>query len=181
MKTIILIAVLILTTSTAQAGNRDIFKLLLPNLISANETKYDLPKGLLGALIQVESAGKIKAYNKDDGNSATKAKGVVVPSHGLVQMQLGTARFIQAEHAKAYGIKLKPSELITVKELMRPEVNVEYGAMYLRYLLKTHKNDVSWALSCYNGGLYSKSCKKGKYIGKYVGKVFNAWSKNDKR
>lgn len=152
-------------------------KLFIPNMITAAEMKYDLPNKLLAALIQVESAGKHLAINKDDGNKALKDQGVKVTSHGLVQIQLGTAKMVQIEKAKAMGVDLNKKDIITAKQLMSPETNIEYGAMYLKWLLANHDNDISLALTCYNSGAFSRMCKNKVYYGKYVGKVLNAWAK----
>ena len=129
--------ILTLLTSSAQAFE-------LNNIVRAAEIKYELPPGLLAAMVQVESAGNHKAYVKQDGASRK-------PSHGLLQVQLASAR-----HVGFRG---------TVKELMRPEVNVEYGAAYLAWLLKESKGDYALALSCYNTGPYSTTCLNKRYFG----------------
>lgn len=150
-------------------------KVLLPNMIKSAEVKYDLPESLLAALIQVESGGKISVINKDDGNSLARANGVKIKSHGLVQIQLGTARLIQQERAKANGLIINKKDIITSRELLNADTNIEYGAMYLKWLLVKHDNDISWALTCYNGGHNSRMCLNKVYYGKYVGKILNAW------
>lgn len=127
----------------------------LQNIVRAAEIKYELPEGLLGAMIAVESSGDHKAFVPSDGVSQK-------PSYGLMQIQLGSARFV--------GFRGKP------KDLMKPEINVEYAAAYLSWLLQQTKGDYSLALTAYNTGLYSNAVKNKKY-GKYVGKVFNAWMK----
>lgn len=150
-----------------------ILELLVPNMIKAAEMKYDLPSRVLQALIQVESAGNYAAMNHDDGNKSTKRKGLRVKSFGLVQIQLETARFMQKEKAKSTGEIITKKNQITTSQLIRPEINIEYGAMYIKWLLSTHDNDISWALTCYNSGHASRMCTNKIYYGKYVGKVLN--------
>lgn len=153
-------------------------------LVQAAEVKYELPKGLLKAIVMVESGGRHTAKNMNDGNSAQKEAGLVVHSLGLMQIQLDAAHVIQRIKAKRDGVVLinhaqkiptnKPYEhYLTAKELMRPEVNVDYGAAYLSWLLKNSKGDLAQALTCWNVGPGSKLCKEKIYYGRYVGKVLN--------
>lgn len=145
-------------------------KLEIPNMIKAAEIKYDLPQGLLQALVLTESSGNHKVFVKNDGSSNKT-------SYGLVQIQLDSARLIQRIKAKEDGVLLAKRDFITPKKLMKPETNLDYGAAYLKWLLNTHKNDVSLALSCWNVGVNSSICKGGRYYGPYVGKIFNNWIK----
>lgn len=121
--------------------------------MSLAEINNDLPRGILSAIAKVESNHNPHAYTKSDGYSG-KA------SHGLFQIQLAAARDV--------GFKGKSSEL------MNPEVNIKYAALYLSWILKKTKGDVAQGLTCFNSGVFSASCKSGKYS-KYSGRVFNEW------
>jgi soluble lytic murein transglycosylase-like protein len=124
----------------------------LNDVIKQAESKYNLPKGLISAVAYVESRHDHKAFVKEDGYSKQS-------SFGLMQIQLGTARQM--------GFKGKS------KELLRPDINIEFGAAYLRWLLNYTKNDYAKALTCYNAGPYSELCKSGRYSN-YSGQVLNA-------
>lgn len=130
----------------------DEVSLHIPNMVKAAEIKYELPDGLLDAVKHVESSGNHRAIVKKDGKSGKT-------SYGLFQIQYASA--------KTVGYKGAASAL------MDPEVNIEYGAKYLKWLLDTHGNNVAWALSCWNYGPNSTVCKTKKYS-PYVGLVLNA-------
>lgn len=102
---------------------------------ASNTFKVDI--GLLYAFCRVESLCKSKAYNKDDGNKQDKAKGLKIASHGLFQLQLGTA--------KALGFKGKR------KDLMKPEINTYYAAKYIRHLIDKY-TDIDKVIAAYNAG-----------------------------
>lgn len=165
--------ILLLVLSTTAYAN-DIIDMPLPNLIKAAEVKYALPEGLLAAMIQVESNGNHKAINKDDGNSVHKQQGLKIKSYGLMQMQLASARLVQRIKAKKEGLILKKKDLITPAQLMTAEVNIDYGAAYIKWILENHKNNVAWSITCWNAGVNSSLCKNKRYYGEYVGKVLNA-------
>lgn len=136
-------------SSIAEAGT-------IKQIIENTERIYKLPPGLLLAIAEVESGGNPNAFIKEDGISHQS-------SHGLFQIQLGTARHM--------GFKG------TAKQLMKPQVNATYAALYLKWLLELSKNDYSKALTCYNSGPASDACKSDHYYSRYVGKVFNSWIK----
>lgn len=136
----------------------EIVPFTIPNLLSATEIKYDLPKGLLHAVVRVESGNNHKAFVKHDGKSG-------LSSYGLMQIQMASA--------KSVGFKG------TSAQLMTPVNNIEYGARYLKWLMNTNGNNVSLALTCYNAGPYSYACRNKKY-GRYVGLVLNHWIKREK-
>lgn len=171
MKTMYVSLVMLIGTISYANENMEI---PLPSLIKASEIKYELPEGLLNAMISVESNGNHKAVNKNDGNSAQRGKGLKIRSYGLMQMQLDAARLVQRLKAKRDGLRLKKKDLVTPRQLMKPEVNVDYGAAYVKWLLDTHNGNVSLALTCFNSGPNSNLCKTKHYYGEYVGKVLNA-------
>ena len=136
--------------------------LFLPHITAADsvetilrkaEVKYKFPTGLLTAMASVESGLNHKAFVEADGVGGRS-------SFGLLQVQLGSARQV--------GFKDSP------QELMKHHVNVEYAAKYLDWLLKTHENDLAWALVCFNAGPNSKLCKN-KRTTPYISAVLNAW------
>lgn len=113
----------------------------LEAFISQMEVKYDLPRGILKAIIYVETKGNPKAFVREDGKSKHS-------SFGIMQIQYGSA--------KQVGFKGKPNEL------MQPHINIEYGAAYLRWLLDRSEENYSRALSCFNHGPFSIVCKTNK-------------------
>jgi soluble lytic murein transglycosylase-like protein len=178
MKNLISIFLLLVVSSVSNGANLpsqpNPLELHLPTLIRAAEMKYELPEHILEAMVLVESNGNLKAINKDDGTTAHKSRGIKIRSYGLLQMQLDSAKVVQILKAKDDGITLTKRDIITAKQLMIPEINLDYGAAYLKWLLKTHNNDIAWALSCYNAGPNGSICKNKKYSS-YVGLILNAW------
>jgi len=65
-------------------------------------------------------------------------------AEGLMQITPETAQFI----ARTSG-----GTAFTVSDLATPQVNISYGAWYLRYLLKQYGGNEKLALAAYNGGL----------------------------
>ena len=148
----------------------------ITNMVKAAEIKYDLPQGLLQAVMMVESNGNHIAINPNDGNKLHKSRGMRIPSYGLLQIQHATAIFIQRTMYEQEKRTLYKRDIIKVKDLMRPSINIEYGAYYLKWLLQEKDNDVSLTLTCFNAGPNSHLCKNERYYGEYVGKVLNAWA-----
>jgi soluble lytic murein transglycosylase-like protein len=108
-----------------------------------------VPGTLLLAICTVESGGTnyVRAH---DGPSST---------FGVCQ--------IKSETAKMLGFKGKESDL------MKPKVNIEYAARYLRYQLDRYDGDICRATAAYNTGTYLPSDKvlgRPKNFG-YVKKV----------
>jgi soluble lytic murein transglycosylase len=91
-------------------------------------------KGLDPALI----AGVIYAEShfRDGQTSAAGAQ-------GLMQLTPATARYIAH---KSGGTQF------VVDDLGTPQVNIAYGAYYLRYLLRRYGGNVDFALAAYNAG-----------------------------
>jgi soluble lytic murein transglycosylase len=90
-------------------------------------------KGLDPALI----AGVIYAESKfSDATSHAGAK-------GLMQITPDTAQYIA---------KLSGGSQFTVDDLSSPQVNISYGAYYLRYLMNRYHDNLVLALAAYNGG-----------------------------
>src|SRR5918911_220285 len=64
-------------------------------------------------------------------------------AQGLMQITPATARMIAR---KSGGVAF------TVEDLATPQVNIAYGAWYLRYLLPRYAGNETFALAAYNGG-----------------------------
>ncbi|HGW4305866.1 TPA: transglycosylase SLT domain-containing protein [Klebsiella pneumoniae] len=94
------------------------------DIVSANEQRFGLPAGLLGAVISKESSGNADAISK---------KGAI----GLAQVMPNTAR----------GMGYDPEEL-----KRNPALQVEAGARYLKQMLDAHGGNVADALAAYNWG-----------------------------
>jgi soluble lytic murein transglycosylase-like protein len=97
-------------------------------MIRAAAISHDVNPRIALGLIDVEST--FKPTVSKDGN------------YGLMQIRVGTAR--------SMGFKG------TLKDLMIPENNLEYGMRYLHYCYMQH-NDDRLALGCYNGSTSAKN------------------------
>ena len=64
-------------------------------------------------------------------------------AEGLMQLTPGTAHYIAR---KSGGTQFRESDLAT------PQVNIAYGAFYLRYLLRRYSGNETLALAAYNAG-----------------------------
>jgi soluble lytic murein transglycosylase-like protein len=138
----------------------------IKDLIDKAEVEHELPKGYLRAIAFTESSFNTKAFVKEDGRSKKS-------SYGILQIQYDTAVFIQKLMAEKYKFKINKKNKITRKQLLDAEININYGAFYLKWILN-QKEDYSLTLSCYNAGINSFVCKNKKYS-PYVGLVFNAY------
>ncbi len=113
---------------------------------------YGLPEGLLHSVCMVESHHRVDAIRHDDGKEGSTAL-------GICQMHLNTAKYL----AKKYNRKTP-----TAKDLMRPEINIDFAGLYLRDRINIYKGDVSRGVTAYNQG---KSYSHGGSA--YAAKVFN--------
>jgi len=91
---------------------------------------------LLLAICSYESSDFTMNYNPND-------KGT--PSHGICQLKESTARLV--------GFKGK------TKDLMRPEVNAYFAAVYLKKKYDNCHGDLCCAVASYNAGSYFESEK----------------------
>jgi soluble lytic murein transglycosylase len=64
-------------------------------------------------------------------------------AQGLMQILPATAEFLAARSG---------ATTFTLRDLATPDVNIAYGAYYLRYLLDRYGGDETLALAAYNGG-----------------------------
>ena len=99
-------------------------------IVEGHAHNYRLEPSLLAAVIFQES--------KFDARAGSKAGAI-----GLMQLTPPTARGIAL---RTGGTKFQLSDLYD------PELNVRYGAWYLRHLLDAFDGDVRKALAAYNGG-----------------------------
>jgi soluble lytic murein transglycosylase len=98
--------------------------------IRAESARNDLDPALVAAVINTESGFVPDSRSKE---------GAV----GLMQLLPDTATFVTR-------LSDRPSPAPDRLEV--PEVNIAYGARYLRYLLERHHGDLDLALAAYNGG-----------------------------
>jgi soluble lytic murein transglycosylase len=99
------------------------------DIIRQQAGEKDLDPALVAAVIYAESKFR-------DRTSATGAK-------GLMQIQPATARFIAR---RTGGTRFE------VEDLGSPQINIQYGTWYLRYLLRQHEGNVVLAVASYNAG-----------------------------
>jgi soluble lytic murein transglycosylase len=106
------------------------YPLRYSSIVRGHSAHYHLDPALLAAVIEAESK-----FNPDAHSSA----GAV----GLMQLTPGTARGI-ALYTGGHHFRLS--------DLTNPEINVRYGAWYLRHLLDHYHDDERLALAAYNAG-----------------------------
>lgn len=100
-----------------------------PELVLAAAAKYELDPHLIWAVMREESHFNPQAVSR-------------VGAMGLMQIMPATGLNI----AGRKGVELAPNDLF------QPEVNINFGAFYLRQLLNMFRGDVDMALAAYNGG-----------------------------
>lgn len=114
--------------------HHDIQRLVLPlthaDIIRQQAQQKQLDPALIAAVIETESK-----FTDQDTSSAGAL--------GLMQLEPSTAEFI----ADASG-----ATNFHVADLSTPQVNIEYGTWYLRYLLHRYGGNEALALAAYNGG-----------------------------
>ena len=99
------------------------------DIIRQQAAAKDLDPALLAGMIYAESKFR-------DVTSAAGAK-------GLMQITPATA---------AYIAHLSGGTAFELRDLSTPQVNISYGAYYLRYLLNRYKSNIVLALAAYNAG-----------------------------
>jgi peptidoglycan lytic transglycosylase len=105
------------------------YPLRYASVVRGHAANYRLNPALLAAVIEQESK-----FNADARSSA----GAI----GLMQLQPATA--------KGIAIRTGGSRFV-LSDLTNPEINVRYGAWYLRHLLDKYGNERT-ALAAYNAG-----------------------------
>ena len=132
--TVVLVGALLATFATLQSSKpgwweRLWYPLAYQQIVRGHARNYDLDPALLAAVIYQES--KFKA-------DARSSSGAI----GLMQLLPDTAKGI-AVHTGGSRFR--------VADLYEPEINVRYGAWYLRHLLEKY-GDEQDALAAYNAG-----------------------------
>jgi len=106
------------------------YPLRYEQIVRAHARNYRLDPALLAAVIYTES--------KFDANAHSDAGAI-----GLMQLLPDTAK----------GIALRTGgKRFVVSDLYDPEINVRYGAWYLRHLLDRYGQDERTALAAYHAG-----------------------------
>jgi soluble lytic murein transglycosylase len=100
------------------------------DIIRQQARDKDLDPALIAAVIYAESRFR------DGQTSAAGAQGLMQITPAMAQM---IAR-------KSGGVSF------TVRDLGTPQVNIAYGAWYLRYLMGRYAGNETFALAAYNGG-----------------------------
>ena len=106
------------------------YPLRYTSIVRGHAAHYHLDPALLAAVIETESK-----FNAD----ARSGAGAV----GLMQLTPGTAEGI-AQYTGGHNFHLS--------DLTNPEINVRYGAWYLRHLLDRYGQSERLALAAYNAG-----------------------------
>lgn len=116
-------------------------------IIVRSSRAHDLDPALIAAVIYQESSF-------DNGN--TSRAGAV----GLMQLMPATAQWIAA----------KKETRIELEQLEDPEINIEYGCWYMRYLLDRF-DDQRLALAAYNAG--AENVEKWQSVASATGRDFD--------
>lgn len=123
-------AVLILRPAFHQAVNEIALPLRHEDIIRQQARQKDLDPALIAGVIYAES-------HFIDGRTSSAG------AQGLMQLTPATAHYIAQ---KSGGTAFRTSDLGT------PQVNIAYGAFYLRYLMRRYGDDVPLVLAAYNAG-----------------------------
>jgi soluble lytic murein transglycosylase len=112
-------------------------------IVQTHARNYDLPPALLAAVIYTES--------KFDPSARSQAGAV-----GLMQLLPDTAQ----------GIAVRTGgQGFVQSDLLDPEINVRYGAWYLRHLLDRYDDDLPTALAAYHAGPGNVDAWRRKGVG----------------
>jgi soluble lytic murein transglycosylase len=125
-----LCAVLILRPAFHDAVTEIALPLRHEDIIRQQAREKDLDPALIAGVIYAES-------RFIDGRTSSAG------AQGLMQLTPATAHYIAQ---KSGGTAFRTSDLGT------PQVNISYGAFYLRYLMKRYGGDVPLVLAAYNAG-----------------------------
>jgi len=102
----------------------------LQRMLRATAASHRLDPDLVEAIARAESGLNPRAVSP-------------AQAYGLMQLRIGTA----TEMAKRPG-----NRPVTAEELLQPELNVELGCRYLRWLMNLYGGDVRLVLMAYNAG-----------------------------
>lgn len=133
MKIFVYILISFISFTLCLSGYKTFLSLTHPikyeKIIISNCELFDLDEDVVASLINVESG-----YKKD----AKSNKNAI----GLMQIKLETANYLNDIEKKKH---------ITEEDLFIPEINIEYGCKYLRYLINKF-DDIFTTLAAYNAG-----------------------------
>ena len=133
---VLVAAAMVVSTALYLRGPDQVRRLFYPlsyqQEIAQAASDHQINPYLLAAVIECESG-----WNPD----AVSGAGAV----GLMQMLPDTARQVAQ-------MGLVDSDAYPVSELASPEVNIQYGAAYLRYLIDYY-DEVEHAVAAYNAGI----------------------------
>lgn len=152
------------------------------DFIKQNEEFYKLPKNLLPAIIMKESSWNenvmrfephysylydVKGFARRIGASEDTEKMLQMSSFGLCQIMGAVAREYNFQG--------------WLTDLLKPELNIKYGARHLKAYLAKYPAGITDAISSYNQGSPQKD-QKGKYINQdYVDSVLMFKAELDKK
>lgn len=152
------------------------------DLLLPIEEQYKLPKNLLAAIIMKESSWNeyvvryepsyawvcdVKGFAKKIGSSEATEQTLQMTSWGLCQ--------IMGSVAREYNFQG------WLTDLLKPEVNIRYGARHLKAYLTRHPAGIKDAISAYNQGSPRKD-PKGRYLNQsYVDSVLVFKEELDKK
>ena len=115
-------------------GRNTILKYMYPikyeNIVEKYSREYNLDKYLIYSVIKTESKFNEKAV------SNANAK-------GLMQLMDETALYVNEKASFGYNLP---------DDIYNPEVNISLGCWYLKNLLEKYNNDITLAITAYNGG-----------------------------
>lgn len=152
------------------------------DFIKQNEEFYKLPKNLLPAIIMKESSWNenvvrfephysylcdVKGFARRIGASEETEKVLQMSSFGFCQIMGAVAREYNYQG--------------WLTDLLKPEINIKYGARHLKAYLAKYPAGITDAISSYNQGSPRKD-QKGKYINQdYVDSVLLFKAELDKK
>lgn len=151
------------------------------DLIRPIEKNYNLPKNVLPAIIMKESSWNdnvvryephyawvcdVKGFAKRINSSEPTEQIMQMTSWGLCQVMGAVAREYNYQG--------------WLTDLLKPELNIRYGALHLKQLLTRNPAGITDAISSYNQGSPRKD-PKGKYLNQaYVDSVLAFKAEIDK-
>ena len=124
------VAILALAPQLHHAVREITLPLRHEDIIRQQAREKGLDPSLIAAVIYAESRFR-------DGQTSSAG------AQGLMQLTPATARYIAR---KSGGTQF------VVDDLATPQVNIAYGAYYLRYLLRRYDGNEDFALAAYNAG-----------------------------
>lgn len=152
------------------------------DLINENEELYKLPKNLLSAIIMKESSWNdnvvryephyawvcdVKGFAKRINASEATEQALQMTSWGLCQIMGAVAREYNYQG--------------WLTDLLKPELNLKYGARHLKAYLTRHPAGITDAISSYNQGTPRKD-PRGRYLNQaYVDSVLAFKAELDKK